>query len=204
MDNLTKEEIIARITRTKVNSELGAVIKNIELFSTEVSKQSKFAAVLVPLYLKDNSWHVLYTLRTNILLEHSGQVAFPGGQSDPKDASPIDTAIREAYEEIGIKYKDVSIIGILERTLTITNYFITPVVAFIPWPYKFAIAESEVSKVFSIPLEWLANPANYSIITRDIPPHYYDLKTIFYKQYDNEVLWGISAKITLQLVDLLY
>jgi hypothetical protein len=61
---------------------------------------SRPAAVLIPLLRLAESWHLLYTRRNSDLPEHSGQVAFPGGRSDPDDGSPEETALREAYEEI--------------------------------------------------------------------------------------------------------
>ena len=93
--------------------------------------------------------------------EHSGQVAFPGGRADPEDTDPEQTALREAYEEIGLRPSDVHLLGRLQDYLTITNYQVTPVVGVIPWPYDLHPAEEEVSRVFAIPLDWLAQAEHF-------------------------------------------
>ena len=158
------------------------------------------AAVLIPLLKQEEQWHLLYTRRNATLAEHSGQVAFPGGRSDPEDQSPEMTALREAQEEIGLRPSDVSILGRLNDFLTITNYRVTPVVGLIPWPYKLHLASVEVSRVFTIPLDWLIDPANYEVRQRSLPPPYGAVSVIYYHPYDGEVLWGASARFTLTLI----
>lgn len=180
--------------------------------SALLSDAPKPAAVLVPLLKKsgnterDRSWHVLLTRRSDSLIEHRGQVAFPGGRSDKDDPSPEATALREAQEEIGIKPGDVRILGKLSSLLTISNYSVTPVIGVIPWPYEFNLATHEVSKVFFIPLDWLADSSNYEIRQREIPSPYSDLlgsnkhPVIYFNTFSGEILWGVSAEITLRLV----
>lgn len=152
------------------------------------------AAVLIPLLRVNNAWQVLYTRRNANLPEHSGQVAFPGGRADPGDTSPEMTALREAHEEIGLAPQDVEVLGCLHDFVTITNYQVTPVVGVIPWPYRFHLAEEEVSRVFTIPLDWLAQPANFDERWRSLPAPYKPVPVIYYKEYDGETLWGASAR----------
>jgi 8-oxo-dGTP pyrophosphatase MutT (NUDIX family) len=90
--------------------------------------------------------------------EHQGQVAFPGGRADPSDTTPEMTALREAHEEIGIDPTKVRILGRMQSLHTISNYVVTPIVGVIPWPVSFRLEETEVRRVFSIPLNWLADP----------------------------------------------
>jgi 8-oxo-dGTP pyrophosphatase MutT (NUDIX family) len=85
------------------------------------------AAVLVPMLKEADNWHILFTRRTSSLPEHSGQVAFPGGQADPEDDSPEETALREAQEEINLQPKDVQILGQMREMRTISNYCVKPV-----------------------------------------------------------------------------
>lgn len=158
------------------------------------------AAVLIPMLRKADGWHVLFTRRNATLAEHSGQVAFPGGRSDPEDYSPEATALREANEEIGVDPKDVHILGRLNDFLTITNYRVTPVVGVIPWPYPIRPAEIEVSRVFTIPLFWLADPANSEEKQRQLPQPYGSLSVYYFQPYDGEVLWGASARFTITLL----
>jgi 8-oxo-dGTP pyrophosphatase MutT (NUDIX family) len=173
------------------------------------------AAVLIPLVkILDSdtnqlSWHILYTRRSDTLEEHSGQVSFPGGRADPNDSTPESTALREAYEEIGIFPQDVHILGRLDRLATITNYCVTPVVGLIPWPYTFQLAQDEVSRVFTIPLHWLADVDHYELCYRDIPPEFAliigksSYPVIHYHPFDGEILWGVSAEITCRLIQIL-
>jgi 8-oxo-dGTP pyrophosphatase MutT (NUDIX family) len=159
------------------------------------------AAVLVPLLRKDRTWQVLFTRRTSSLPEHSGQVAFPGGRSDPDDLSPEFTALRETHEEIGLSPDDVKVLGNLRELRTISNYCVNPVVGGIPWPYDFVIAREEVSRLFTIPLQWLADPDNHDIQFRELPPPYSPSPVIYFERYDNELLWGVSAEITLNFLE---
>jgi 8-oxo-dGTP pyrophosphatase MutT (NUDIX family) len=169
-------------------------------FSTD---EPKPAAVLIPLLNRDGDWHLLFTRRHADLPEHSGQVAFPGGRADPEDSSPTITALREAKEEIGLEPKDVIILGQLKEFLTITNYLVTPVVALIPWPYEFSPADNEVSRIFTIPLRWLAAPENYEEHTRNLPSSNVSISVIYFHEYDGEILWGASARFTLMLLEIL-
>lgn len=161
------------------------------------------AAVLMPLLKQDNAWHLLLTRRNSNLQEHSGQVAFPGGRMDPEDANLEQTALREAYEEIGLHPKDVRILGQLRELLTITNYRVTPIVGVIPWPYPLRLQSEEVSRAFTIPLDWLADPANRETHEHQLPAPFDAVSVIYFQPYDGEVLWGASARFTLTLLQTL-
>lgn len=183
-----------------------------EYLSAFLSDAPKPAAVLVPLLKTPiepggkSIWHLLLTRRSDRLTEHRGQVAFPGGRSDPGDPTPEATALREAYEEIGLFPDLVQILGRLPNLWTITNYCVTPVVSMIPWPFSVRLATNEVSRIFIIPLYWLADPAHHEVHQREIPSSYsVQFKSerypiIYYHSYDGEVLWGVSAEITHNLI----
>lgn len=205
-NQITEEYISQRLSRNIGQSPEGVYSSDL------LSDAPKPAAVLVPLLKKrahnekDQSWHVLFTRRSDSLIEHRGQVAFPGGRSDKEDLSPEATALREAQEEIGISPGDVRILGRLASLLTISNYSVTPVIGVIPWPYDFILATHEVSRVFSIPLDWLADSSNYEIRQHEVPsPYSHILKSnkhpvIFFNTINGETLWGVSAEITLRLI----
>jgi 8-oxo-dGTP pyrophosphatase MutT (NUDIX family) len=158
------------------------------------------ASVLIPFLRDQKNWHVLFTRRTTSLPEHSGQVAFPGGRADLADHSPVITALRESYEEIGLKPEDVTVLGSLTPIRTISNYFVTPVVGLIPWPYPLRLAADEVSRAFTIPLAWLADPDNHAIHLRTLPASYSPVPVIYFKHFDGELLWGVSAQIVINLL----
>ncbi len=154
------------------------------------------AAVLIPFVRVEDEWHLLLIRRAEHEDDlHSGQVAFPGGGAHPGDLDPESTALRETFEEIGIHPRDVRLLGRLNEFITISSYLVTPVVGVIPWPYTFKIAQDEVSRVFTIPIEWLADPANSEIRVRELPPPYKPISVIYFQPYDGEVLWGASARI---------
>jgi len=164
------------------------------------------AAVLIPLLkYSDHSWHILYTRRTTMVAEHKGQVAFPGGRKNQSDVSAQQTALREAFEEIGLNPKDVRILGELDSLPTVSNFRVVPIVGVIPWPYEFKLHPMEVERIFTLPLNWLACRENFNIHKREITlpgqssPQV--LEVIHYKPFDGETLWGVSADITMNLLE---
>jgi 8-oxo-dGTP pyrophosphatase MutT (NUDIX family) len=160
------------------------------------------AAVLVPLVCEDCELHLLFTRRTDLVHDHKGQVAFPGGSVEPQDSTLEDTALRETYEEIGIPPSEIRILGQLALFPTITGFLISPVVGMIPWPYDLRLSPQEVSRVFTIPLAWLANPSN-RVEKEMVLPDGRNERVVFFNTYDGEKLWGATARITLNFLKLL-
>lgn len=159
----------------------------------------KCAAVMVPLIWSDDEWHLLFTRRTDHVESHKGQVSFPGGGCDEGDTTPEDTALREAREEIGIDPRQVRILGRLANMITITSFRVTPVVAVIPWPSVFKVGQDEVARIFTIPLAWLADQRhrwefNFPGRNRSL---------IAYQPYDGELLWGATARMTVDFLKVL-
>jgi 8-oxo-dGTP pyrophosphatase MutT (NUDIX family) len=162
-------------------------------------KNLKCAAVLIPLLWHEEEWHVLYTRRTDRVESHKGQVSFPGGACDEGETTPEQTALREAEEEIGLNPNDVKILGRLATMVTITYFRVTPVVGVIKWPAVFKVGEHEVARIFTIPLGWLANPLNRWQFDRPGT----DLSLIAYHPYDGELLWGATARMTVDFLKVL-
>ncbi len=129
------------------------------------NRQPADAAVLVPLVQRedrgDGGLHVLLTRRTDHLRDHAGQVSFPGGRSEPEDASAAATALRETAEEVGLAPQHVEVIGQLPVYTTVTRFVVTPVVALVQPPFELALDSFEVADAFEVPLAYLMNPANH-------------------------------------------
>ena len=124
-------------------------------------RQPSQAAVLVPLVQREDALHVLLTRRADHLRDHAGQVSFPGGRSEPEDAGPAATALREAAEEVGLPVERAEIIGEMPTYTTVTQYVVTPVVALVHPPFELRLDSFAVAEAFEVPLAWLMNPAHH-------------------------------------------
>jgi 8-oxo-dGTP pyrophosphatase MutT (NUDIX family) len=151
----------------------------------------KASAVLVPLFSNQGQYHVLFTERSDEVVFHKGQVCFPGGTQESSDVSLLQTALREAEEEIGLDDKDIEILGELDDITTlVTNYVISPFVAFIPYPHSLKTDGKEVKATFSVPLSFLMDEANFK-------------QDSYAYEYEGHIIWGATARIVRQLVGLL-
>jgi 8-oxo-dGTP pyrophosphatase MutT (NUDIX family) len=158
------------------------------------------AAVLVPLLQNGRGWEILFTRRSNTVMHHKGQVSFPGGMAEPHDTGPVATALREANEEINIELDSVKIIGCLPDVISISNYWITPVVGVLESASKLFIRTDEVDKIFTVPVAFLSDSRNSFTEIRQLPSG--DLaEVVFYKEYQGEQVWGITAAITRELIN---
>jgi len=147
--------------------------------------------VLIPLFYGQGQYHVLFTERSEEVDFHKGQVCFPGGTQEPSDSSLLQTALRETEEEISLRAKDVEILGEFDDSLTLTsNYVISPFVAFIPHPYPFKADGREIREIFSVPLSFLMDEANFK-------------QDSYSYEYQGHVIWGATARILRQFIDLL-
>ncbi len=146
---------------------------------------------------------MLYTLRTENVDAHRGQVSFPGGRIEAEDRGPQAAALRETEEEIGIRPEDVRLIGMLDSLLTVTQFRVDPVVGAMPWPYPLRVNRHEVALTFGVPLDWLSDPANVEGRTRSLRPEGPQVPVYYFKPYAGQVIWGATARITLSLLDLI-
>ena len=158
------------------------------------------AAVLLPLFLKDGEFHILFTKRTSHLTHHSGEISFPGGVCDPGDRDSADTALREAWEEVGIAPQDVEILGELDDTRSIHNYVVTPVVGVFPSGYLLTVNDTEIERIIEVPLSHFVRPGVFRVeqwqwegSTRPV---------YFYRHGDDEI-WGLTGRILKQFLDVL-
>lgn len=180
---------------------------HLETYCREVTERGETyngrkAAVLIPLYWYGGEWHVLFTRRSEGVNDHKGQVSFPGGAVEADDRNVYQAALREANEEIGLEPGDVEILGRLKDYITISQFVISPIVARINWPFPIRINSSEVSRVFSIPLSYLGDRSNIEIRTHTFSDGQ-TTRLFYFAPYDGELLWGITARITVRLLKVL-
>jgi 8-oxo-dGTP pyrophosphatase MutT (NUDIX family) len=123
-------------------------------------RKPALAAVLMPLVMRDELM-LLLTQRTDNLSTHAGQIALPGGRTDDADRDAVDTALREAEEEIALPRSHIEVLGILPTYVTGTAFVITPVVALVRPGFTLTPNPGEVADVFEVPLQFLMNPAHH-------------------------------------------
>jgi len=163
------------------------------------------AAVLIPLFQDHGIWNLLFIKRAHHKNDHhSGQIAFPGGRTDQVDTTLMDTALREAAEEIGIDPGDVEILGQSCPITTVTNYEVTPIVGILPWPYTLTLSKIEVDRIITIPIAWLADPNNHQIKSWRSPlDPAQGIPVIFFNDYEGETLWGVTAQIVMDFLEII-
>jgi 8-oxo-dGTP pyrophosphatase MutT (NUDIX family) len=154
------------------------------------------ASVLVPIVARRESLTVLFTRRTAHLRAHSGQISFPGGRVEPQDVGPIETALRETREEIGLARERIELIGTLPECHTRTGYRITPVVGVVAPPFVLEADPQEVDAVFEVPLSFLLDPRNHQRHTRAFEGR---MISYFAMPYGEHYIWGATAAMLVNL-----
>ena len=150
------------------------------------------SAVLVPLVEKPNGIEIILTIRSNDLPSHAGQISFPGGKVDAEDKNPVDTAYREAFEEIGLSEKHIKWLGYLDITTTGTNYMILPVVGLIDIDFLPKINRNEVEDIIYLPLEFIEHKNNLKYVDKEFNG---TRKSFYLYQYKEYSIWGATARI---------
>lgn len=156
------------------------------------------AAVLVPLFEKEGTAHILLTKRTDRVEQHKGQISFPGGAFDYKDLDCLTTALRETEEEIGLEMDSIEIWGELDDTITVTRYKVCPYVGLIPYPYPFRLSPFEVERLIELPLDLLLEPARL----REGPFTWEGMTFMnYFIEYEGDTIWGATARILKNFVE---
>ncbi|WP_293450517.1 CoA pyrophosphatase [Planktotalea sp.] len=158
------------------------------------------AAVLVPLIWQNDEWHVILTMRSSALKHHPGQIAFPGGKQDDGDSTLIETALREAEEEIGLPRECVEILGSMASHETVTGFVVTPIVGVLRTDFDVCPESGEVAEVFSVPLTFLADNKNFEIQSR----RWRGKRRYYYVvPYGPYYIWGATARMLRAFADTL-
>ena len=150
----------------------------------------------MPLVRRTHGIDVLFTQRTDQLKDHPGQISFPGGRVDATDASPAQTALREAWEEIGLRSGAIEVVGYLPPHATGTGFLITPVVGVVTPPFDVQPQPDEVARVFEVPLAFLMDSSNH------LPHSWGDrgrTRHALALRYGDDFIWGATAAIVIML-----
>jgi 8-oxo-dGTP pyrophosphatase MutT (NUDIX family) len=158
------------------------------------------AAVLIPV-VDHPQPTVLLTQRSADLNEHAGQISFPGGKIDATDASPLDAALREAEEEIGLRREFVDPIGYLDLYGTSFGFRILPTVARVRPGFKLRINHAEVDDAFEVPLAFLMNPVNHQLHSKEFRGME---RTYYAMPFAERYIWGATAGILRVLYERIY
>lgn len=172
-----------------------------KLYSIINGKKYRNSAVLIPLIRNNQEIQIILTQRSNNLPSHAGQISFPGGKVDLKDESPVDTAYREANEEIGLSREKIEHLGYLDITTTGTDFMILPVVASISSNFVPKLNNDEVESLVYLPLNFIADTNNLQLMNKEING---DNRTFFVYEYDNYFIWGATARLLKALSERLF
>lgn len=156
------------------------------------------AGVLVACVCKGDGADVILTKRSSALKHHPGQIAFPGGKVDPQDDGVIGAALREAQEEVGLPSNQVEVLGTLPSHRTVTQFDVTPVLAWVKGDFAPRPEPGEVDEVFRVPLQHVTQPGNFLVHGRRWRGHRRHYYAVPYGPY---YIWGATARILRGLAD---
>jgi 8-oxo-dGTP pyrophosphatase MutT (NUDIX family) len=162
---------------------------------------SRRAAVLIPILLEPEGARLVYTVRKAHLPDHAGQISFPGGSLEPGDDSLLETALREAEEEIDLSPNLVEVIGELEEMyIPPSNFRVSPFVGLLPPEAELVIAPDEVEEIFTVSLDELMSPETFrkALLRRD--GRDYEVPVFAVKGPPQRNIWGATAAMTAALL----
>ena len=160
------------------------------------AEEGKPAAVLIPIMMRPAGLNIFFTQRPDTMKEHPGQIAFPGGQKETGDKTPVDTALREAHEEIGLDPKLVKIVGHLSPYQTITGYLVNSAIGMVPGTFVPTLDSHEVADAFEVPMAFFLKKQNAQIHTRIYRGK---ARQFFAFDFEGRFIWGVTAAILINL-----
>jgi 8-oxo-dGTP pyrophosphatase MutT (NUDIX family) len=150
------------------------------------------AAVLLPVLVSASGHRLILTVRARGLRRQPGDISFPGGVLEPADATPLDAALRESREEIGLRSEDVQLLGQMDERGTITGFRITPFVGAVEHPYTFR-PNHEVGAVLEVPIEELRRPDVLYVEKRRLRDG--RERDVYHYRYGEHDIWGITGRL---------
>lgn len=159
------------------------------------------AAVLLALVHSHGEAALLLTERSDAVERHKGQISLPGGAVEPGE-SPLDAALRETCEEIGVRAEDVTVLGALDDEETVVSGFLlTPFVGSIPYPYPLRASPAEVQRVLEVPVRTLLDPRN---VRAEEWTHDGERRTVLFFTAGKDVVWGATARVIMQFLRVVF
>ncbi len=158
------------------------------------------AAVLVPIVARPAGPRILLTRRTEGLDVHAGQISFPGGRIEARDADPEAAALRETEEEVGLSRRHVRVLGRLATYITRTGFEVIPVVGLVTPPFSITADPMEVAKVFEVELDFFLTPANRQTRELDYAGKQRQFYVFAYRDY---CIWGATAGMLVDFIHIL-
>ncbi len=143
---------------------------------------------------------LLLTRRSQALRRQPGDIAFPGGAVDAEDSSPLATALRESYEEVGLVSDDVTVLGQMDERGTVTGFRISPFVATVEGPYPFR-TNHEVEAFFEVPIDALRDPGVLEVEPRRLPDG--SIRDVYHYHFEGHDIWGITGQLIKEFLDLI-
>jgi len=193
---LSKKRIFTCLNNHALSVEEGLALNKQQLQFNNYTP----AGVIIPLIEHETNYEVLFTERTHNLKNHPGQISFPGGKAEENDKNLLMTALRETEEEVGLALNLFNIIGSLEPLPSIAGFLVTPFIGILAPPCILKIDTQEVAATFTVPLNYLIDPANrrLQIISRNDQDY-----EVYVIEYENHRIWGLTARILVNLSQLI-
>lgn len=166
----------------------------------EVAERRRPAAVLIPVVERKGGLTLLFTRRSEDLPVHPGQISFPGGRAEAYDDGPVDTALRETEEEVGLHRRHVEIVGQLDLYRTRTGFEVTPVVGLLKPPFDLRADPTEVQEIFEVPLPFFLDRSNHERHSREWNNQ---TRSFYAMPYGDYYIWGATAGMLVNFVDVL-
>jgi len=158
------------------------------------------AGIMLIVYPKDGEYCILLNKRTDTVEHHKGEISFPGGSRDEEDKTLLDTALRETEEEMGVRARDIEVLGELDDVPTTSRFLMSPYVGTIPSSYDFRPSTIEVAEVLEIPISSLLDPENMRDEARIVDG---ELERSPTYAHNGHLVYGATARVLARFIELL-